>query len=274
LDGEKGGRGMARMKGVKDRKEYEPVGILAGRFGSEWLMRAISPEGKVYYYFVLMDSGEVSTFVEVLDKTKKGEEGYPTPSLTEEMILRMVAEGWLFYLSLLEKQHFAEKVGGKRLKDWYEDFLRFFETVQGKSIVWYNYAEFQQALFFIEIPKDEWPDYWALTVWEREELMRRFEVFVSAIWKLIWGLIKKVALKLAKNQGKKTVSLQDIVGFLGKRNPVKDIRDLLGNRKLRMGKEQEEWIYSIVWQKLQEAAKEDKKLTLHDIDVYLGVEEE
>jgi hypothetical protein len=41
-----------------------------------------------------------------------------------------------------------------------------------------------------------------------------------------------------------------------------------------LNKEQKEWISSIVWQKLLEAAKEDKELTLHDVDVYLGYEGE
>jgi hypothetical protein len=266
---------MAKMEGLRDREEHELVGVLTWRSSEEWLMRTISPEGKVYYYFVVsLDSDEVGAFIEAIDKTKKGENGYPTPSITEEMIVRMVEQGWLFYPSLMGKHHSKEKVGGKRLKDWYEDFIKFFETVQGKSIVWHDYAEFQHALFFTEIPKDEWPDYWALTVWEREELVYRLESFTSAIWKVIWGLIEKVALKLEKRQGKKTFSLQDIVEFLGRRNPLEAIRDVLGNKKLRMGKEQEEWIYSIVWQKLQEAAKEDRTLTLREIRIILGYEEE
>jgi hypothetical protein len=91
---------------------------------------------------------------------------------------------------------------------------------------------------------------------------------------VIWGLIGKVALKLEKKQGKRTFSLQDIVEFLGRRNPVQAIRDVLGNKKLRMGREQEEWIYSIVWQKLQEATKEDRNLTLNEIRRILGYEED
>jgi hypothetical protein len=42
----------------------------------------------------------------------------------------------------------------------------------------------------------------------------------------------------------------------------------------RMDKEQREWVSSIIWQKLLEAAKEDKELTLYDIDAYLGLEED
>ncbi len=264
---------------LKEGGEYEIVGLLVGRFGVAQIMRAISPEGKVYYYYALTgsDDDEEECFVEVLDKTKKGEEGYPTPSLIEEMILGMVAEGFLFYLSLLEKYRSDEKVGGKTLKDWYEGFLNLFETVQGRPIAWHTYAELYQALFFIEIPKDEWPEYWTLTIWEREELMRRFELFVSEIWEMLWNLIGKVALKLEKQQGKTRFTLQDIVEFLERRKPTKTIQaiyNMLGFEKSRMDKEQKEWVLSIIWQKLLEAAKEDRELTFYDINAYLGYEDE
>ena len=162
----------------------------------------------------------------------------------------------------------------RTLKDWYEDFLRFFEAVQGRTIAWQTHAELYQTLYSIEIPKDGCPEYWALTVWEREELMRRFESLVSSIWALVWILIQKVALKLEKQQGKTRFTLQDIVEFLGRGKPVKAIQNLLGSVLFSLNKEQKEWISSIVWQKLLEAAKEDKELTLHDVDVYLGYEGE
>ena len=259
---------------LKEGGEYELVGFLVGRFGVAQMMRVISPEGKVYYYYALIGDDEEECFVEVLDKTKKGEEGYFTPSLIEGMILGTLAEGYLFYLDLLERYKLDEKVGGRTLKDWYEGFLRFFEAVQGRTIAWQTHAELYQTLYSIEIPKDGCPEYWALTVWEREELMRRFESLVSSIWALVWILIQKVALKLEKQQGKTRFTLQDIVEFLGRGKPVKAIQNLLGSVLFSLNKEQKEWISSIVWQKLLEAAKEDKELTLHDVDVYLGYEGE
>ncbi len=263
---------------LKEGGEYEPVGFLTGRFIGMWILRAFSPEGKVYYYCVLVGGvEEKEIFVEVLNKRRKRKGGYPTPSLVEELILREIAEGYLFHLSLLEKYKSTEKVGGKTLKDWYEDFLKFFEAVQGKSIVWHTYEEIHEAFFSIEIPKNEWPDYWALTVWERVELIKRFEKFTSIIWKLIWALIEKVALRLEKQQGKIMFSLQDIVEFLERRKPTKTIQtiyNILGFEKSGMDKEQKEWVLSLIWQKLLEAAKEDRELTFYDIDVYLGYEEE
>jgi hypothetical protein len=266
---------------LKESRVYEPVGFLSGRVFDIWILRMFTPEGRVYYYSVFVGDGVEGEklLVEVLDKRRKRKGGYPTPSLVEEFILREIAAGAIFYLSLLEKNRSDERVGGKTLKDWYEDFLRFFEAVQGKSIVWHTYDEIRENLFFIEIniPKNEWPDYWALTVWEKVELIKRFEKFTSAIWKLIWALIEKVALKLEKQQGKTSFTLQDIVEFLERRKPTKTIQtiyNMLGFEKSRMGKEQKEWVLSIIWQKLLEAAKEDKELTLYDIDVYLGYEDE
>jgi hypothetical protein len=264
---------------VKKSGVYEPVGFLSGRVFDIWILRLFTTEGKVYYYSVFVGNGVEGEkhLVEVLDKRRKRKEGYPTPSIVEEFILRDIVAGAIFYLSLLEKYRSDERVGGKTLKDWYGDFLKFFEAVQGKSIVWHTYEEICENLYFIEIPKNEWPDYWALTVWERVELIKRFEKFTSAIWKLIWALIEKVALKLEKQQGKIVFSLRDIVKFLERQKPKKTIQtiyNMLGFEKSRMGKEQDEWVISIVWQKLLEAAKEDKEFTLHDIDVYLGYEDE
>jgi hypothetical protein len=266
---------------LKESRVYEPVGILSERFFDIRILRASIPEGKVYYYYAFVGNGLEGDMhlVEVLDKRRKRKEGYPTPAFVEEFILREIAEGAIFYLSLREKYKSTEKVGGKTLKDWYEDFLRFFETVQGKSLVWHTYDEIQENLFLIElkIPKNEWPDYWALTVWERVELIKRFEKFTSAIWKLIWALIEKVALKLEEQQGKTSFTLQDIVEFLERRKPSKTIQtiyNMLKFEKSRMDKEEKEWVLSIIWQKLLEAAKEDKELTLYDIDVYFGYEEE
>ncbi len=252
---------------LKEGGEYETVGFLPGRYRNAWAVRVISPEGKVYYYLVLVgeDGEEEEYFVEVLDKRRKRKGGYSTPYRMEEIILGTIAEGFLFYLSLAGRYGLGEKVGGKTLKNWYEDFLRFFEAVQGRSIVWHTHDEFYQALYSIEIPKDEWPDYWALTIWEREELMRRFERFLSSIWNLIWILIEKVALKLEKQQGKTTFTLQDIVGFLEGGKPVKTIQNMLGTVLLGLDKEQKEWVSSIVWQKLLEAAKETRPITLDEI---------
>jgi len=253
---------------LKEGGEYELVGFLPGRYRDAWAVRVISPEGKVYYYLVLVEETgkkEEEHFVEVLDKRRKRKGGCSTPYRMERTILGTIAEGFLFYLSLSGRYGLGERVGGKMLKNWYEDFLRFFEAVQGRSIVWNSHDEFYQALYSIKIPKDEWPDYWALTMWEREELMRRFVRFISSIWNLIWFLIEKIALKLEKQQGKTRFTLQDIVGFLEGGKPVKTIQNMLGTVLFGSDKDQKEWLSSIVWQKILEASKESRTITLDEI---------
>ncbi len=42
---------------LKEGGDYEPVGFLSGRYRDAWVVRAISPEGKVYYYLVLVGEG-------------------------------------------------------------------------------------------------------------------------------------------------------------------------------------------------------------------------
>jgi len=261
---------------LKEGGEYETFGFLIGRLGDAWMVRAFSPEGKVYYYYTWMESDEKDIFVEVLDKTKKGENGYPTPSKMEGLILWAIAQGYRLDLDLWSAGRYKldELIGGKTQKEWYEEFLGLFEMMRGRSIVWHTYDEIQQALYSFNIPRNDCPDYWALLIWEREELMRRFELFVSEIWEMIWDLIEKVALKLEKQQGKTSFTLQDIVEFLGRRKPVKNIQNLLESMMVRLDKEQKEWVSSIVWRKLLEDAKEDKELTFYDIDVYLGYEDE
>jgi hypothetical protein len=72
---------------LEEGGDYEPVGFLIGRFRDASIVRAISPEGKVYYYYAWMESDGKEIFLDVLDKTKKGKEGYPTPSNAESFIV-------------------------------------------------------------------------------------------------------------------------------------------------------------------------------------------
>jgi hypothetical protein len=74
-----------------------------------------------------------------------------------------------------------------------------------------------------------------------------------------------VALKLEKQQGKTTFTLQDIVGFLEGGEPVKTIQNMLGSVLFSPDTRQKDWLSSIIWQKLLEAAKENHSLTLNEI---------
>jgi hypothetical protein len=185
--------------------DEERVGCLTRQYETIEVWRFISfVEQKVNYYALNLDRLEYANF-KTIDKTKKTEKGsYPTPSDIEKLIVREIAKGYRLELRLwdIEKYDLRRTIGGLPQKVWYENFLRFFEGVQGKSIAWQTYNEVHKALDFIEIPKDGWPDYWALLIWEREELMKRFKYFISQIWFLTQGLIYKSAKRMEKHKGK------------------------------------------------------------------------
>jgi len=263
---------------LREGGDHEPVGFLVGGVRDAWVVRAISPEGRVYYYYTWMESDEKDIFLDVIDKTKKTKEGYPTPSNAESFILRMLKEGYRFDLGLHSTWIYEldETIGWKPVKEWCVDFLRFFEAVQGKSIVWQTYHEVHQALYFIKIPKNEWPDYWALLIWEREELIKGLKHFVSKIWFLTLGLIYKSAKRVEKQKGRiaRERPLQVVMEYMEKRNPRKTIQHTLATEVKMYDKEQKEWLSSIIWQKLLEASKENRSITLEEIRINLGYEEE
>jgi hypothetical protein len=162
-------------------------------------------------------------------------------------------------------------IGGIPQKVWYENFLSFFETVQSKPVVWYTYDEIRQASN-IWIPEDEWPDYWALTIWERSNLRFRFKYFISAIWFWAQGIIYKLAKQMEKHKGSiaKEKPFQVVMEFMEKGDPIKKIQQILevelkNYGKERYDKEQIDWLSSIVWQKLLEAAQENRSITLDEI---------
>jgi hypothetical protein len=263
---------------LKEGGDYEHVGFLVGPFGDAWIVRAFSPEGKVYYYYAWVGGDGKDIFLDVLDKKKKRKGGYPTPSNAEGFILRMLKKGYRFDLGLLNTGRYEldETISWRTLKDWYEDFLKFFEAVQGRSIVWQTYDEVHQALGFINIPRDEWPDYWALLIWEREELIRRFKYFVSQIWFLTQGVIYKSAKRMEKHKGSiaREKPLQVAVEYMEKKNPIKTIQHTLATELNRYDKKQKDWLSSIIWQKLLSASKENRSITLDEIRRNLGYEDE
>jgi hypothetical protein len=259
--------------------DEERVGFLKRRDETIEIWRVISfVERKVYYRAINLDSAEFVNF-ETIDKTKKTEKGgYSTPSDVEKWIVQKIAEGYRLELKLwnIEKYELRRTVGGLSPIVWYENFLRFFEAVQGRSVVWQTYYEVHQALYYIEIPNDEWPDYWALLIWEREVLIERFKYFISQIWFLTQGLIYKSAKRLEKHKGRiaKEKPLQVVMEYMEKKNPIKTIQHTLATELSAYDKEQKDWLSSIVWQKLLEAAKENRSITLDEIRINLGYEEE
>jgi hypothetical protein len=254
----------------------ERVGFLKSQDETIEIGRVISfVEQRVNYYAM----GSVFVNFETIEKTKKTEKGgYPTPSDVEQWIVQKIAEGYRLELKLwnIGEYELQRTVGGLPLKVWYENFLKFFEAMQGKSVVWHTYHEVHQALHFINIPKDEWPDYWALLIWEREELIDRLKVFISEIWFLTLGLIYKIAKRMEKQKGRiaKEKPLQVVMEYMEKKDPIRTIQHTLATELSPYDKKQKEWLSSIIWQKLLEAAKENRSITLDEICINLGYEEE
>ncbi len=257
-------------------KDEERVGFLNRQDGDIEIeiKRFLSfTEQTVYYYALNLDTGEFFSF-RTIDKTKKNKRGrYFTPSDVEDWIVKKKKEGYELELRVwnIEKFDLRRTIGGIPQKVWYENFLGFFETLQSKPVVWYTYDEIWQASF-IWIPEDEWPDYWALILWERSNLRFRFGHLISAIWFWALGIIYKVAKQMEKHKGSiaREKPFQIVMEFMEKDDPIKTVQHILEAElknygKERYEKEQIDWLSSIVWQKLLEAEKENRPITLDEI---------
>jgi len=243
-----------------------------------WRAIPLSGKQEVVYYVgrvdTPIDDDDVVQFV--VDKTKEGE--CLTPSELEDWIVQKIAKGYRFYLDLwyIGEYELDFSVGGIPLKVWYENILKFVETSHGKSVLWHSHDELVQLVFSLDIPKNGWPDYWALLVWEREELMYRFRFFITQIHYLAWMLVYKIAQRRQRHEGwvAREKPLQVVMEYMEKKNPIKTIQHTLATELSAYDKEQKYWLSTIIWQKLLEAAKENRSITLDEIRINLGYEEE
>jgi hypothetical protein len=231
-------------------KDEERVGFLTRQDGTIEIeiQRFLSfTEQRVNYYALNLNTGEFFSF-RTIDKTRRTKRGrYFTPSDVEDWIEKKRKEGYKLELRVWNVGQFELRrtIGGIPQKVWYENFLRFFETEQSKPVVWYTYDEIKQASS-IWIPEDEWP----------------FKYFILAIWFWALGIIYKSAKQMEKHKGSiaREKPFQVAMEFMEKDDPIKTIQHILATElknygKERYGKEQIDWLSSIVWQKLLEAAK-------------------
>ncbi len=238
-----------------------------------WRAIPLSGEKDVVYYAGRVDTPDTDDVLQfVIDKTKEGE--CPAPSELEDWIVQKIAKGYRFDLVLwhIGKYDLDFLVGGIPLKVWYENILKFVETSQGKPLLWHSYDEIFQVVLSLEIPRNDWPDYWALLIWEREELMYRFRFFLSQIHYLAWRLVYKIARRRERHEGwvAREKPLQVVIEYMEKKNPIKTIQHTLTSELNEYDKEQKDWLSSILWQKLLEAAKENRNFTLDDVRKTLG----
>jgi len=261
-------------------KDEERVGFLTRHDDIEieiWRFLSFT-EQTVHYYALNLETLEFFSF-RTIDKTKKTKRGrYFTPSDVENWIVEKKKEGYKLELRVrnIKQYDLSRTIGGIPQRVWYENFLRFFETVQSKPVVWYTYDDIRQFHLSFWIPEDEWPDYWALTVWERGHLLSRFKYFISAIWFWALGIIYKLAKQMEKHKGSiaREKPFQVAIEFMERNDPIQTIQHILATElknygKERYEKEQTDWLSSIVWQKLLEAAKENHNITLDEIRINL-----
>jgi hypothetical protein len=261
-------------------KDEERVGFLTREDDIEIeIWRFLSfVEQKVNYWALNLDTGECFNF-KTIDKTKRTKRGrYFTPSDVEDWISKKRREGYELELRVwnVGQYELRRTIGGIPQRVWYENFLRFFETEQSKPVVWYTYDDLRQFRLSFWIPEDEWPDYWALIMWERSHLLSRFKYFIHAIWFWALGIIYKLAKQMEKHKGSiaREKPFQVVMEFMEKDDPIKIIQHILEAElknygKERYDKEQIDWLSSIVWQKLLEATKENRSMTLDEIRINL-----
>jgi hypothetical protein len=242
-----------------------------------WRAIPLSGEQEVVYYAGRVDTPDTDDVIQfIIDKTKEGE--CLTPSDLENWIVQKIAEGYRFDLDLwhIGEYELDLPVGGIPLKVWYENILKLVEASQGKSLLWHSHDELVQLVFSLDIPRNDWPDYWTLLIWEREELMYRFRLFITQIHYLAWMLVYKIARRRERHEGwiAREKPLQVAVEYTEKKDPIKTIQHTLASELNKYNKEQKDWLSSIVWQKLLEAVKENRSFTLDDVCEALRLIEE
>jgi hypothetical protein len=97
--------------------------------------------------------------------------------------------------------------------------------------------------------------------------MYRFRLFITQIHYLAWRLVYKIARRRERHEGWIAIEkpLQVAVEYMEKKNPIKTIQHTLASELNEYGKEQKDWLSSILWQKLLSASKENRSFTLDDV---------
>jgi len=145
---------------------------------------------------------------------------YPLPSLVEEWMEGKLREGYRFELEA-EKLHYTDltvKLAGKELRQWYEKFLSYYEPKKG-----------------LDIPKEDWEDYWMLLKWERALLQE----FLGRVLSEIHGYSLEVSRKVAEEFEKYDEwEREDVVIFTG----VEEVKEMLADKLDGKSEEWRNWI--------------------------------
>jgi len=145
---------------------------------------------------------------------------YPLPFPLEEWMEGKLKEGYNLELEI-EKLHYMDlsaKLAGKELKQWYEKLLSYYEPEKG-----------------LEIPTENWEEYWMLLKWEREVLQRFFRKVISDIHEYSLEVSRRVAEEFEKYDEEER---EDVVMFTG----IEEVREMLSDKLEGKGEEWKNWI--------------------------------
>jgi hypothetical protein len=145
---------------------------------------------------------------------------YSLPSPLEEWVENKLKKGYRLELEV-EKFHYTDlssKLAGKELGNWYEKLLSYYEPEKG-----------------LDIPRENWEEYWLLLKWEREILQRLFRRVISDIHRYSVEVSRKVAEEFEKYTEEER---EDVVIFTG----IEEVQEMLSDKLEGKSEEWKRWI--------------------------------
>jgi hypothetical protein len=145
---------------------------------------------------------------------------YSLPSSLEEWVEGKLKEGYNFELEV-ERLHYTDlfaKLVWKELRQWYEKFLSSYKPEEG-----------------LEIPRQDWEEYWILLKWEREILQRFFSKVLSDIHEYSLEVSRRVAEEFEKYDEEER---EDAVLFTG----IEEVQEMLADKLEGKTEEWKKWV--------------------------------
>ncbi len=252
--------------------KLEKVGTLRKGRKSITILRkpVLAYEGYRFYHYFVKEGGKPQLFKAF---EWKEERECPTPSILEEWIEQRLEEGYKLTLEI-EKLDYTDldaQFAGQRLSIWYSYFLSYYSDPEKSGLkLWAWYDSLQEALAALDIPRNDFCEYWALLYWERDILVGFFKECLSDIWEYSWDVVRSIARELDRYKEWEwgQFPLGDAVSYIKresekhKTDPEDVVRRLLEKEVEGKGKAWDYWLIVEVWNNLVNAAAEEEKLPL------------
>jgi hypothetical protein len=237
---------------------------------------AILPDDCQYF---VEENGELKPF-EAFEETKNWIN--PIPSILEEWIEKKMEEGYKLELEVekLNCEDLGKVIAGKTLDEWYDHFLVYYEEEDGTLMLWVWFNHWEKARTALDISRDDFADYWALLLWERDKLTSLFKEALYYVWSYSQYVVYYAARESGKYEEWRSGEfyLEDAVKYIEEESkkenvPPKGIvkriiekreteppvfkedkvRRLLGIT-LKESEEWKEWLAAMVWWNIYDAA--------------------